>query len=404
MELRYSTFIMPHIGDLYSQCADRFAIGKEHPCFAIADGVGASFYPEIWADLVSGDFVNNPETFVSDNKLTREEQLINNWSCAVNDRNKQLTASELFIIDMAKEKCDFAACTFVGLIVDKYKWKCSALGDSYLFVLDKNYQIIDSVASQKGETFDNFPEYFASKTGNNNGSVVTCEDKIDNVAYFVLLTDAISDWFIKVDSAKREELIHVKDLSSFRSLVTKERESGELKDDDTSAVIIEVINDGDEFIKLTELFTSNIHQLIAEEEIAEEKRKQDEEDARKKEDEVEKQTSITDCNTKSEETQIIEEDSHEETKQLNLTENPTPAEKELLLKNKLIGFIETSQVNIESIKSEAGICRKSNNENNSLWRNIIKSLNGVLDELKHTHKLSNKINKDHGATHKDTNK
>ena len=67
---------------------------------------------------------------------------------------------------MGLEKADFAACTFVGLSIDKKQWQSLALGDSYLFVLDKNLEIIESVASQKGEEFSNFPEYFADDEGN----------------------------------------------------------------------------------------------------------------------------------------------------------------------------------------------------------------------------------------------
>ena len=266
MELRYKTFIMPHVGDLYSQCADRFAIGTDKNCFAIADGVGESLFPYDWAELVCEDFIANPNLFCENNKLVRENALIEAWNRKRKERIANLTETELFLYEMGLEKADFAACTFVGLSIDKKQWQCLALGDSYLFVLDNNLEIIESVASQKGEEFSNFPEYFASQAEKNHGKTIKVCGDINKASYFVLLTDAISDWFIKVDTDKRKELLAVSDMPSFHSLVNKERENGNMKDDDTTAVIIEVVHDGSEEIKYTEVYNTNIHELIEEEE------------------------------------------------------------------------------------------------------------------------------------------
>ena len=266
MELRYKTFIMPHIGDLYSQCADRFAIGTDKNCFAIADGVGESLFPYDWAELVCEDFIANPNLFCENNKLVRENALIEAWNRKRKERIANLTETELFLYEMGLEKADFAACTFVGLSIDKKQWQCLALGDSYLFVLDNNLEIIESVASQKGEEFSNFPEYFASQAEKNHGKTIKACGDINKVTYFVLLTDAISDWFIKVDTDKRKELLAISDMPSFHSLVNKERENGNMKDDDTTAVIIEVVHDDSDDIQYAELYNSDIHALIIDEE------------------------------------------------------------------------------------------------------------------------------------------
>ena len=266
MELRYKTFIMPHIGDKYSQCADRFAIGTDKNCFAIADGVGESLFPYDWAELVCEDFIANPNLFCENNKLVRENALIEAWNQKRDERTANLTETELFLYEMGLEKADFAACTFVGLSLDKKQWQCLALGDSYLFVLDNNLEIIESVASQKGEEFSNFPEYFASQAEKNHGKTIKVCGDINKASYFVLLTDAISDWFIKVDTEKRRELLALSDMQSFHSLVNKERENGNMKDDDTTAVIIEVVHNDSDDIKYTELHNSDIHALIIEEE------------------------------------------------------------------------------------------------------------------------------------------
>lgn len=262
MKLQCSTFIMPHIGDKYSQCADRFAISENGNHFAIADGVGASFFPAIWAEIVSKDFVQHSESFIDKNVLVNEARLIGEWNDKVKVATANLSDKENFLIEMAKDKCDFAACTFVGLTIDKDKWHCQALGDSYLFILNDEYKIIESVASQQGQDFDNFPEYFASCHGKNNGSVLVKSGDISNIAYFVLLTDAISDWFIKADSNKRKALVELQHLCDFRSFIDAERANNAMKDDDTTAVVIKVIADGEETVSVEQIDPTDIAALI----------------------------------------------------------------------------------------------------------------------------------------------
>lgn len=262
MKLQCSTFIMPHIGDKYSQCADRFAISKDGHHFAIADGVGASFFPAIWAEIVSNDFVQHSESFIDGNVLIDEAKLIDEWKDKVKVATANLSNKEKFLIEMAKDRCDFAACTFVGLTIDKDKWHCQALGDSYLFILNDEYEIIESVASQQGQDFDNFPEYFASYHGKNNGSVLVKSGDVSNIAYFVLLTDAISDWFIKADSNKRKALVELQNPQDFQSFIDAERANNAMKDDDTTAVVIKVIADGEETISVEQLWFTDIATLI----------------------------------------------------------------------------------------------------------------------------------------------
>lgn len=262
MKLQCSTFIMPHIGDKYSQCADRFAISENGNHFAIADGVGASFFPAIWAEIVSKDFVQHSESFIDKNVLVNEARLIGEWNDKVKVATANLSDKENFLIEMAKDKCDFAACTFVGLTIDKDKWHCQALGDSYLFILNDEYKIIESVASQRGQDFDNFPEYFASCHGKNNGSVFVKSGDISNIAYFVLLTDAISDWFIKADSNKRKALVELQHLCDFQSFIDAEKANNAMKDDDTTAVVIKVIADGEETVSVEQIDPTDIAALI----------------------------------------------------------------------------------------------------------------------------------------------
>lgn len=383
MKLQYSTFIMPHIGDHYSQCADRFAIGKENHCFAIADGVGASFFPEVWAELVSKDFVDYGESFENNNVLVREEELITRWNDSVEEKVSNLTDTEKFLIEMSRERCDFAACTFVGLSIDHKQWHCKALGDSYLFVLDEEFNIINSVASQKGLEFDNFPEYFASVHGKNNGMVVSESGDMTNVAYLVLLTDAISDWFIKSDDInKRKSLITIQNMDAFRFLIDAERANGKMKDDDTTAVIIRVVPDESEAISVEEIYNTDINQFIKEgdaknaEQEAERLAKKTEETARQEQPLQIEEPKFTIVETPPVE-MIIE---NVELKTLQNDTEPLSAEE-------LSRFIQTAK---KVVKNYIDNFAFPKNENKKAWRHIKNALRSMQKNIT---EIDNKLNK-----------
>lgn len=397
MELRYKTFIMPHIGDKYSQCADRFAIGTDKNCFAIADGVGESLFPYDWAELVCEDFIANPNLFCENNKLVRENALIEAWNRKRDERIANLTETELFIYQMGLKKADFAACTFVGLSIDKKQWQSLALGDSYLFVLDKNLEIIESVASQKGEEFSNFPEYFASQAEKNHGKTIKACGDINKVTYFVLLTDAISDWFIKVDTNKRKELLAVSDMPSFHSLVNKERESGNMKDDDTTAVIIEVVHDDSDDIKYTKLYNTNINDLIEEEEKClklEDSLEDMENDSFIKNDTVEKKTIIEEIDGVNAVSQPIElailpkENTDTTINSHSITSSPIEE-----LTNKLRQYIDDFIKIGDELLDKIDYVKSQDTQNRNRWDKVGKSVKKISETGKTIITNLNKIKK-----------
>ncbi len=250
MRIEYSAFILPHIGDKFSQCADRFSCGETNQCFAIADGVGNSLFPGDWAQLLCDDFIEHPTLFSDNTHLQREDELISNWEEQRDKRIANLSDEEKFIYEMGLDKADFAASTFVGLLFDKKHWSCQAIGDSYLFLVDQDYNISRRVASMDGHDFDNFPEYFASKKGQNNGTVVNCSGDYKDVAYFALMTDALSDWFIEATPAKRKELLNIHSHSEYEAFIDKERQMMALKDDDTTMLILKVEDDRSENLSI----------------------------------------------------------------------------------------------------------------------------------------------------------
>lgn len=346
MRIEYFAFILPHIGDKFSQCADRFSCGETNQCFAIADGVGNSLFPGDWAQLLCNDYIEHPTLFSDNTHLHREDELILKWEEQRNKRIANLSDEEKFIYEMGLDKADFAASTFVGLSFDIKHWSCQAIGDSYLFLVDQDFNILQKVASMDGHDFDNFPEYFASKKGQNNGTIVNCSGDYKGIAYFALMTDALSDWFIEAPPEKRKELLNIHSHSEFEAFIDQERQMMALKDDDTTMLILKVENDGSD--NLT--FYSNLDRLDNIDFLI-----QDEKKAKDKK-----------------ETSLVEKDDNENPSPNNSIEEPnSPKHSD----SKRIVKAQSIDKEIQEIK------REYKNYNNLQLKNCIKKLIKIIEKL-----------------------
>ena len=116
-----------------------------------------------------------------------------------------------------------------------------------------------------GRDFDNFPEYFASKKGHNNGEVVKDSDTYENVVYFALMTDALSDWFIETTNEDRKELLGLRTHDDFANFVDKKRQQLSLKDDDTTMVVLQLKNDNNNSLTFSKINVDNINELKTDE-------------------------------------------------------------------------------------------------------------------------------------------
>ena len=263
MRLSYSAFLMPHAGEGFSYCADRFGYNEGNNCFSIADGVSQSLFPEIWAKLVCDRFLDNPKDFIDTNGNIKDlHTLVTQWENLRDDRISKMSEDEKFIFEMGCEKCRYAACTFVGFVLDAESWNAWALGDSYLFVLNEQLEILDKVSSLKDDKFSVFLDYFSRDKVGKEGSVVSKRGSLKDVAYFVLMTDALAEWFLSVDVDARKEFIRIKTHDEFERLVVRERNCKRLKDDDSTAVVITVEHDETESLQYSRLFVDDIDDLI----------------------------------------------------------------------------------------------------------------------------------------------
>ncbi len=153
-----------------------------------------------------------------------------------------------------------AHATLVGLAIEDSKlarskggsWKATAVGDSCLFHVRAN-KLLTVAPLSKSDQFNNHPHLVSTNPSNSFGltasriKVITGEWLPKDEFY--LLTDAIAEWALAQQEAGKPPWTLFKRLGRkgaagqqpFEKLVTKLRINGELHNDDTTLLRIEVL-------------------------------------------------------------------------------------------------------------------------------------------------------------------
>ena len=82
MKINIKGFITSKKSELYSDCADNYAINIEHNKFSISDGVSKSFFPKIWSDILVNKYVNQKD-WKDKNEFIVESQ--KEWQYKIDD-------------------------------------------------------------------------------------------------------------------------------------------------------------------------------------------------------------------------------------------------------------------------------------------------------------------------------
>ncbi len=198
MKITIKGFISPKEAELYYDCADRYAINREHNKFAISDGVSKSFFPKVWAESLVENWVE--KEWESDESYI--EYCQRDWLQKVTEIvNKPETK---WFTKNAFNRQVAGLATFVGLQFYKksknWYWKANALGDSFLFFVPSNLKDFETEVlklSSKPEpiVFDNFPDYLSS-IGNKHHGKKQPNGEVLTEGTFFLMTDALAEWFI----------------------------------------------------------------------------------------------------------------------------------------------------------------------------------------------------------------
>lgn len=152
--------------------------------------------------------------------------------------------------EIAEETFKHGAATFVGLELLNHRATWKVLGDSCLFILpDKGFpQCIcsDSVkVSDDGKiniSFGSHPAQIHSD-GQVFGNFATGSDEMIEVGWYVLMSDAISEWFVNQlneGNNMASALFNLNSNEEFEYLVEREYQANRMRSDDCTVLIIRI--------------------------------------------------------------------------------------------------------------------------------------------------------------------
>jgi len=226
----------------FKHIQDKYAINSETMTFALADGTTQSFNSEFWAEIITKEFVINP-TF-NTNKLidTFTNQVVEFKSAKFEFSTNPAKAS----LEKAKQNKGGTA-TFIGLqFTSGNQMELISCGDTNLFLLNSENKVIA------------FPYSDVDSLDANNNFINTeqlIQNKIDETFFktkaieynpndkIIIATDALSRLILK-KPATISEILKIEDFNHLNDFCIKYWESKELQEDDISAIIIPIQNNG----------------------------------------------------------------------------------------------------------------------------------------------------------------
>lgn len=255
MNIKLTTHIKQHAGDILLECQDSFDYNLDNLSFAVSDGVSQSYRPELWSRLLTKVFVNNPDVFFVNNQddklqLNPDLELNHKWYLDEQTAYKNANQQEQFILDMKKNSISIAAATFIGIKLVEDGIQYHTIGDSVLFFYDYETRKLEAYSSMMPDSgdmvFNNSPEYIDSN-GHNHGNVISGILPYRR-GILLMATDALSDWIAeRRESSDTIEALLKKmmciqnheEYDKFIDCARNEENPTKLKDDDTTFIALE---------------------------------------------------------------------------------------------------------------------------------------------------------------------
>lgn len=227
----------------FKHIQDKYAINSATKTFALADGTTQSFNSEIWAEIITKEFVANP-TFKPNDLISSFTKQVSEYKSAKFEFSSNPAKASL---EKAKQNKGGTA-TFIGLqFTEQNKLDVISCGDTNLFLLNSENKIIP------------FPFADVDSLDGNNYFINTeqlLQNRIDETFFkqntleylptdvLIIATDALSRLILKKPSTITE-LLGIMNFEQLHEFCLKYWESKELQEDDISAIIIPLNNMAD---------------------------------------------------------------------------------------------------------------------------------------------------------------
>ena len=237
---------------------DICVISPNENFFALCDGAGGSELPRSWGFFLGQQWLRQP-LYYNEEGITEEllSQWLNdprqNWAYWVahswrrekNTRNQQDNKPPIANAAINKILRKGAAATLLGLRIDNYHWYATALGDTCLFQIDGEGQILSSMPLTHSSQFTQTPPLLSSRVDSNPG-ILLPSIRFSSSSYrpneiLLMATDALSRWILLQQerrSTSWQQLLNIGDQEEFESLIIELRQQEQIEEDDTTLVII----------------------------------------------------------------------------------------------------------------------------------------------------------------------
>lgn len=222
---------------------DKYAVNSERTTFALADGTTQSFNSEIWAEIITKEFVVKP-IFNANELITSFTKQVELYKSAKFEFSTNPAKASL---EKAKQNKGGTA-TFIGLqFTEQNKLDVISCGDTNLFLLNSENKIIpfpfaDVDSLDANNYFINTEQLLQNKIDETFFKQRTLEHSPSDI--LIIATDALSRLILKKPSTITE-LLGIKNFDQLHEFCLKYWENKELQEDDISAIIIPFNNMAD---------------------------------------------------------------------------------------------------------------------------------------------------------------
>ncbi len=242
------SFSLPKIGEAEKNIQDKFASSSDGSLAALADGAGSSLYPGKWAEILVTAFCESSQT----DPIKSIQQSYEEWLKPCQEEWRQYYLAQLRNPSRqwwqgGSQLKDRGSSTFIGLHLQNgqnsqpQQWQTVAVGDTCLFILERNTQTLLAcplTTSQafKGTTpcFASLPEYPSSPPQFEEGWYEVGDT-------FLLATDALAQWLLRDYENQGQAwkaLFEIKEFEEFTRMIGQLRQEKLIKNDDTTMIVI----------------------------------------------------------------------------------------------------------------------------------------------------------------------
>lgn len=244
LNLRVSgIYCIQKAGNSKEECEDYCKLSpkeaKKPYYYAVADGATESSFSELWALGLVNNFVERPFPFTQEELVNWLAPLQKEWAESLTEKNLPW---------FAKRKLDQGTySTLLGLKLEpdknkrSWRWDAIAVGDSCLFVVQKEKLVISFPLNKSSELnstpylIGTLPQYNKKLTE----AIQLADDTVHSDTHFYLVTDALAGWLFKCIEASQNpwsKLNSITKLEDFLEWINRLRDNQEIRNDDTTLI------------------------------------------------------------------------------------------------------------------------------------------------------------------------